>query len=117
MHTQVLLCDFHRLQAWWRWLNKSDHGVGATRKKAVFGALMRVADAETIDSFAARWAAFQSSVDYVSNILLQKYLRDEWLPCKEMWARCYRQAYHGGINTNNHQEAMNRVLKHKFLKW
>ena len=29
--TKVLLCDFHRLQAWCRWINYSKHGVGAER--------------------------------------------------------------------------------------
>ena len=32
-----LLCDFHRLQAWWRWINKTDNGVPAGRRQAVFG--------------------------------------------------------------------------------
>jgi hypothetical protein len=27
----------------------------------------------------------------------------------------HTQVYHGGINTNNHQEAMNRVFKAKWL--
>ena len=28
---KVLLCDFHRLQAWWRWINKSENGVPPSR--------------------------------------------------------------------------------------
>jgi hypothetical protein len=28
----VLLCDFHRLQAWWRWINDSQHGVGELQR-------------------------------------------------------------------------------------
>jgi hypothetical protein len=28
----LLLCDFHRLQAWWRWINDSQHGVGDKAK-------------------------------------------------------------------------------------
>ena len=29
--THVLLCDFHRLQAWWRWINNRDNGVPPAR--------------------------------------------------------------------------------------
>ena len=82
----------------------------------VFRALCEVASADSIDMFEARLAAFMASDDYSSNVQLQKYLRDEWLSCKEMWAACYRQAYHGSINTNNHQEAMNKTLKSKFWR-
>jgi hypothetical protein len=41
--TTVLLCDFHRLQAWWRNINKGDMGVPTARKKVVFGALISLA--------------------------------------------------------------------------
>ena len=46
---------------------------------------------------------------------LSSYLATHWWPCAELWAACYRKAYHGGIDTNNHQEALNRALKYRFL--
>lgn len=30
--TAILLCDFHRLQAWWRWLNDGKHGMGTNAR-------------------------------------------------------------------------------------
>jgi hypothetical protein len=46
---------------------------------------------------------------------LQAYLRNEWLSCIPQWARHYRLAYHGGIDTNNHMESLNRAIK-SYLK-
>ena len=113
--TKVLLCDFHRLQAWERALNKTDMGVRKGRKLAVKAALSDLARAGTIELFEAKLAAFKQSDDYMCNPKLSSYLATHWWPCAELWAACYRKAYHGGIDTNNHQEALNRALKYRFL--
>lgn len=42
---------------------------------------------------------------------LKKYIEDTWLPEVELWAACHRNAFHGGINTNNYVESGNRVVK------
>jgi hypothetical protein len=46
---------------------------------------------------------------------LLTYLKREWFYCAELWVKCYRQCYHGGLDTNNYMESMNRVFKHKWL--
>jgi hypothetical protein len=86
-----LLCDFHRLQAWNRWLTRSDNGVGSHRKKFVFKAMIQIADAKTVEEFKALVQAFQDLPDYKSNQRLQHYFKNEWLSCEELWAACYRQ--------------------------
>nr|XP_018672055.1 uncharacterized protein LOC108950555 isoform X1 [Ciona intestinalis] len=56
---KVLLCDFHREQAWERWVKKSDNGVG-DRKKAVLSGLRAVAKAEN-------HAELESALDSLMN--------------------------------------------------
>lgn len=114
--TILLLCDFHRLQAWERALSRTDMGVRKGRKQAVKAALSDLAKAETVDLFEAKLSAFMHSDDYVSNPALSSYLATTWWPCARLWAACYRRAYHGGINTNNHQESLNKALKYRFLR-
>ena len=113
--TTILLCDFHVKQAWWRNINKADMGVLAVRKKPVLGDLCALAAAETLDIFNAKLAIFKGSDDYTRNAKLRSYLETHWWNCTELWAACYRRQFHGGINTNNHQEALNRALKHGWL--
>lgn len=115
--TEVLLCDFHRLQAWERALNKTDMGIRKGRKQAVKAALSELGKAENIQLFEAKLVAFKQSDDYVSNPKLSSYLGTHWWPCVKLWAACYRRAYHGGIDTNNHQESLNRALKYRFLRF
>ena len=111
----VLLCDFHRLQAWWRTINKSDFGVPRHRKMPLFKELQEIANLEDVDVFWERVAALKASSD-LQNVKLAEYLDRHWWNCAGMWARCYRLAYHGGIDTNNPQEAINSVLKNKWMK-
>ena len=65
--------------------------------------------------FAARFKDLRASSLYTPKV--QAYLRREWLQPDtiNMWAWYARQAFHGGINTNNYQEAMNRKLKRQWL--
>lgn len=115
---RVLLCDFHRKQAWWRWVSAKENGVPATAKHDVFEALERIATAPTDAVFWQRVAALSSDSSLSSLPFMeavQTYLRREWLPYKEMWARCDRMLFHGDVHTNNYTESMNRTLKYQFL--
>lgn len=78
-----------------------------------------IANATTEESFEIRVAALRAHDLYTCpGSLLKPYVERTWLDPEivPMWAQCYRQVYHGGINTNNHMESMNRVFKAKFLK-
>ena len=103
------------MQAWWRNINKTSMGIPAARKKAVFNALIIMAKAESIRTFTHLMESFKASTDYQGNPKLQDYLTQHWWSCTPQWAACYRQAFHGGIDTNNHGEALNKVLKYQFL--
>ncbi len=111
----VLLCDFHRKQAWWRWISTKENGVPVFIKGDVFRALENIAVAPTAAVFNERVRAFKSGPPLSSLTELQKYFNREWLPCYELWARHERYVFHGDVNTNNYTEALNRKLKKQFL--
>ena len=46
----VLLCDFHREQAWDRWLNKRSNGVH-DQKVTILAMLRDVSDSETVQRY------------------------------------------------------------------
>ena len=50
LDSKVLLCDFHREQAWERWLNLVANGMRAVKGEALC-MLRRIADSETKESF------------------------------------------------------------------
>jgi len=86
------------------------------RGRILFNWLKALAEAPTAEAFEQRLQQLKSSKLYISNVQLQAYLRNEWLNCTDLWAWHHRQTYHGGINTNNHMEAMNRAFKTKWLQ-
>ena len=50
LECKVLLCDFHREQAWERWVSKTAHGVAAF-KEEVLAKLRRIAHASTTTEY------------------------------------------------------------------
>ena len=50
LDSEVLLCDFHREQAWERWLNLVANGMQAVKEEPLC-MLRRIADSETEESF------------------------------------------------------------------
>jgi hypothetical protein len=113
-HTTCLLCDFHRLQAWWRWLRVKDNGVPADRARYVFRDLSELAKLEDPVVYELMVEKFKSRY-YPELPSLKPYLDKEWLSCDDLWAQCYRRFYHGSIDTNNYMESMNQKIKGKWL--
>ena len=64
--TRPLICDFHRLQAWDRWLKNSANGVPSSRKKSIMAALRAVAVAEADIDFAHRVKQLERPPDFIA---------------------------------------------------
>uniref|UniRef100_H2XM71 MULE transposase domain-containing protein n=2 Tax=Ciona intestinalis TaxID=7719 RepID=H2XM71_CIOIN len=108
---KVLLCDFHREQAWERWVKKTDNGVG-DRKKAVLSGLRAVAKAENMVELKSAVDSLTNSEAYTQNAKLQTYFQSAWLPQKERWVSLYRLGkMRVPIGTNNGVERQNKMLK------
>ncbi len=75
---QVFLCDFHREQAWERWVSRVDHGVHMC-KEEVLARLRRVAHASTILEFKEAVASLQEWNTWKENVQLSRWFTNTWL--------------------------------------
>ncbi|KAK2564391.1 hypothetical protein P5673_011818 [Acropora cervicornis] len=77
--SKVLLCDFHRDEAWLEWASKSDNGV-ASIKETILDLLRKVAYAVTTTDSAAAAKNLQNSKFWNDNEKLRMWFRKKWLP-------------------------------------
>ncbi|XP_065891799.1 uncharacterized protein [Dysidea avara] len=110
------VCDFHRSQAFDRWVNKSCHEVPNQSKKTVINCFKKLAYTSTDKKFEEILLDMQSQPWYTGNKLLQDYLREEWLSSKPLWSHVYRQSFHAEIDTDNLTEAFNHTLRSRYLQ-
>ncbi|XP_071820563.1 uncharacterized protein [Apostichopus japonicus] len=112
---KVILCDFHREQAWIRWLRASKHGLlGASDDILLL--LQRIAQATTQESYDAALAKLHVSSYWRDNKTFREWIHNTWLKNAQKWAWIYRQdRFNMKINTNNGIERQNRTLKYEFL--
>lgn len=80
---KVYLCDFHREQAWTRWVNKGEHKV-AHVKGEVLARLRRIAKASSFDDYKEALSALYASTVWKSFKTLQTWFSTYWLPHKEV---------------------------------
>lgn len=112
---RLLLCIFHVLQAIWRYLWKSEHGVEKNHRNTIFQAFKRALYAEKETDFNLYFTQM------MENEILKKYpkVRDyfkEYNVCKKDWALCFRTDLPiRGNNTNNYAESTMRILKEKIF--
>ncbi|PIK39505.1 hypothetical protein BSL78_23659 [Apostichopus japonicus] len=109
---KVILCDFHREQAWIRWMRASKHGLlGASDDILLL--LRRIAQATTQESCDAALAKLHISSYWRDNKTFREWIHNTWLKNAQKWAWIYRQdRFNMNINTNNGIECQNRTLKY-----
>ncbi|KAK3250859.1 hypothetical protein CYMTET_39782 [Cymbomonas tetramitiformis] len=108
----IVLCDFHVKQAWDRWIKTSAHGVNKKDQDKLYHFLERISKAKNMSLLQARITEFENDTIYTSNSNLQAWWSTEWKSSIHMWAMAYRtNVFTRSIKTNNHTEALNRVIK------
>lgn len=75
----TFLCDFHREQAWLRWLSKTENGVTSCKQK-VLGMMRRCAHATQPAEYQAALGAFESSPEWTSSSKLRNWFSKQWSP-------------------------------------
>ncbi|XP_011669803.2 uncharacterized protein LOC105440902 [Strongylocentrotus purpuratus] len=111
----LLLCIFHVLQAAWRWLWDSKHGIPKGSRQPLFQNIKRIMYASTPEEAATIHS--DASEDPLT-LRYPKYL--EYLNAlyerRAFWALSFRSSLLvRGNNTNNYAEAAMRVLKDNIL--
>ena len=79
---KVFICDFHREQAWNRWISKGTNGVSACEAD-VLGLkekLRRVANALSEDQLTAALEELKNSEVYSENHRVRNWLNTRWFP-------------------------------------
>uniref|UniRef100_A0A7M5VBX8 Uncharacterized protein n=1 Tax=Clytia hemisphaerica TaxID=252671 RepID=A0A7M5VBX8_9CNID len=115
---EVLICDFHREQAWGRWLKATKNGCSG-RKDDILPRLRRIARSKTIEEMNEALISLRSSEfweeDKYNN--LREYIENYWLQIKERWVWAYRKdRFMVNINTNNGVERQNESFKYSYLQ-
>lgn len=86
--TTTYICDFHREQAWERWLRKADNGLNEHREE-VLHLLRNVAKSSTEDAYHDNLTSLKTSELWLSNPQLRNWFEKTWLPeAKVPWNYC-----------------------------
>ncbi|XP_063690818.1 uncharacterized protein LOC134823323 isoform X3 [Bolinopsis microptera] len=109
---KCLICTFHLLQAWRKWIYKSDNNVHPNQREADLDLLRDIL-------YAKDWLEIQRKVDELKNKAspqVKRYYMSNYDPIIERWALCYRTKRIDKSNTNNGVEIMNKVFKYSSEK-
>ena len=79
----VYLCDFHREQAWERWVAKKDNGV-SSQKEELLSRLRRIARASTEAKYNSAVSDLKHSQIWKTNIKVQKWFGNTWLKASKV---------------------------------
>ena len=80
---KVLLCDFHREQAWGRWTAKKDNGV-AENRECILALMRQLAQARTEDAYENALKQLRDTHEWKTNKNFKKWLENTWLRHKKV---------------------------------
>ncbi|XP_068739310.1 uncharacterized protein [Montipora capricornis] len=111
---QIVICDFHREQAWERWLARASNGL-TVDKHNVLAKLRSVARARTEKEYMDKLEELKDSEEWKSSSNLQNYMTKTWLPQKWVWA-FRKDRFLTTTNTNNGVKRQNKAFKYDYLE-
>ncbi|KAH8025013.1 hypothetical protein HPB51_002427 [Rhipicephalus microplus] len=109
--SQISICDFHRLQAWQRWLRRKENNISDPDE--ALRLMKHVASASNQHDFDKAVEVLVDS-EYWKNERFRSYIEEVWLSVKELWVMSYRLEFDVVLTTNNGIEAQNHVLKAQY---
>lgn len=113
--SKLLLCQFHVLQAFMRYVWCAKNGVISDDRTYVFQIFRKLLHLKSIDEFEKSFSAALEDKTLLLYDKIIKYLKDMKVRASE-WALCHRShLLTRGNNTNNYCEAGFRILKDKIL--
>ena len=112
----VYICDFHREQAWQRWVKAGKNGLTVGEQKMFLELMQAIARARSETSYKKAVESLRKSTLYLENPKVQEYCGKVWLDCSDRWAHAFRvQQAVNIVNTNNGIEAQNKLFKYSYL--
>ncbi|XP_065664695.1 uncharacterized protein LOC136086329 [Hydra vulgaris] len=114
----VIICDFHREQAWDRWLSKKTNDC-SDFKGSIISILRCIARAQNNNEIEAAIEKLNTSNFWLDGKFhkFKKYITNYWLCNKERWIWAYRQdRLLVNLNTNNGLERQNETFEYTYLQ-
>ncbi|XP_047123038.2 uncharacterized protein LOC124806314 [Hydra vulgaris] len=115
---RVLICDFHREQAWHRWIVKKTNNCSEF-KDSIISMLRNIAWAQNEKMADEAIVKLKCSNFWLDNKFhkFKKYITNYWLQIKEKWIWGYRQdRFLVNLNTNNGIERQHESFKYSYLQ-
>ncbi|KAK3912996.1 Zinc finger and BTB domain-containing protein 11 [Frankliniella fusca] len=113
--TVLLLCIFHVLQAMWRYVWNSEHGVKFEHRAEIYFLFRQILYATSEEEFNSLYAEASKNDVLVSYKIVYDHIKGLQDRGSE-WALCFRQhLLTRGHHTNNYCEAAMRILKDKIF--
>ena len=112
LNVKVFLCDFHREQAWTRWVSKADNGV-AKLADEVKVYLKSIAHSTTHDG--GQLTLRNSMNADLFKMKVKNWFTKTWLPNIRRWCLAYRLDDLILCNTKNSTERLNEDLRYDEL--
>jgi hypothetical protein len=78
VETTAYICDFHREQAWERWLSKTANGLSG-QKQVVLAMLRAIAKARTECDYEKALNVLKKSKVWIANKNLRNWMNGTWL--------------------------------------
>ncbi|KAH6948411.1 hypothetical protein HPB50_024244 [Hyalomma asiaticum] len=114
--SEVMLCNFHREQAWERWVKRKENDVPPDQKDALLGLFRKIANSSSREEFDEAYKCLKNSV-FWRNDKVASYFETQWMPAAKMWVQYHRMKFGVVVTTNNGTETQNRILKEHYLRW
>ncbi|XP_033729820.1 uncharacterized protein LOC117319020 [Pecten maximus] len=113
----VYICDFHREQAWDRWLKDGKHGIGNEDKSDVLSRLRCIANSTSEQEYEENLNQLRESSAYKCNTTLSSYLEKTWIAHYKRWVYTFRKdLVNIRVNTTNGLERQHKDFKEQYLK-
>ncbi|KAK3702246.1 hypothetical protein QZH41_016774, partial [Actinostola sp. cb2023] len=111
----VYICDFHREQAWERWLAKTSNGMTTLKSKALV-AMRRIARASIVEEYNRTLGMLKDDPQLWSQPMYRRWFEKVWLRQHQRWVWAYhKDRLLVTVNTNNGVERQNLAFKCNYL--
>ncbi|KAK3928292.1 Proepiregulin [Frankliniella fusca] len=108
----LLLCLFHTLQAFLRYVTLSDHNVKKEERTLIYDDFKKLVSCKSETDFEENYQQILSNDIWLKNNIALNHLKKDLIPRAREWALCHRQdLILRGNNTTNYTESSFRQLK------
>ncbi|KAE8749126.1 hypothetical protein FOCC_FOCC004034 [Frankliniella occidentalis] len=108
----LLLCLFHTLQAFLRYVTSSEHNVKKEERTLIYDDFKKLVSCKSESDFEENYQQILSQDIWLKNNIALNHLKKDLIPRAKEWALCHRQDLTlRGNNTTNYTESSFRQLK------